>query len=238
MKKNLYVGMFALALLFAQSAQAQTGSVDTSMTVCTMEAKICPDGSSVGRQGPNCEFAPCPAGVRTSPPTRAYPKASTTQAQIKEDRKEFKEETKEKRENFREDSKEKRELAKLQAMVRIVINRLNATIIRLERIVAKLDTRIAKFREKGADVTVATKTSADAKISLADARIKLNAIVIPTSIATSTATTTKESMKSSIKEIESIIKKAHKAVEEALKSFKGMSVKATTTATASTTITN
>lgn len=28
---------------------------------CTMEAKICPDGSSVGRQGPDCEFAVCPA---------------------------------------------------------------------------------------------------------------------------------------------------------------------------------
>jgi tryptophan-rich sensory protein len=27
---------------------------------CTMEAKICPDGSSVGRSGPNCEFTPCP----------------------------------------------------------------------------------------------------------------------------------------------------------------------------------
>ena len=27
---------------------------------CTMEAKICPDGSSVGRTGPNCEFSPCP----------------------------------------------------------------------------------------------------------------------------------------------------------------------------------
>lgn len=27
---------------------------------CTKEAKICPDGSSVGREGPNCEFAPCP----------------------------------------------------------------------------------------------------------------------------------------------------------------------------------
>ncbi|MDO8575824.1 MAG: carboxypeptidase-like regulatory domain-containing protein [bacterium] len=26
---------------------------------CTMEAKICPDGSSVGRTGPNCEFADC-----------------------------------------------------------------------------------------------------------------------------------------------------------------------------------
>lgn len=28
---------------------------------CTTEAKICPDGSSVGRTGPNCEFAACPA---------------------------------------------------------------------------------------------------------------------------------------------------------------------------------
>jgi len=27
---------------------------------CTMEAKICPDGSAVGRVGPNCEFSPCP----------------------------------------------------------------------------------------------------------------------------------------------------------------------------------
>ena len=28
---------------------------------CTLEAKICPDGSSVGRTGPNCEFAACPS---------------------------------------------------------------------------------------------------------------------------------------------------------------------------------
>lgn len=27
---------------------------------CTMEAKICPDGTAVGRSGPNCEFAKCP----------------------------------------------------------------------------------------------------------------------------------------------------------------------------------
>lgn len=27
---------------------------------CTMEAKVCPDGTSVGRSGPSCEFAPCP----------------------------------------------------------------------------------------------------------------------------------------------------------------------------------
>ena len=32
-----------------------------------MEAKLCPDGSSVGREGPNCEFAECP--VATADPT-------------------------------------------------------------------------------------------------------------------------------------------------------------------------
>jgi hypothetical protein len=40
-----------------------TGAVppdNGTTTACTMEEKICPDGSSVGRTGPNCEFAPCP----------------------------------------------------------------------------------------------------------------------------------------------------------------------------------
>ena len=33
---------------------------DNNQVACTMEAKLCPDGSSVGRSGPKCEFAPCP----------------------------------------------------------------------------------------------------------------------------------------------------------------------------------
>lgn len=33
---------------------------DDQGVACTMEAKVCPDGSYVGRQAPNCEFAPCP----------------------------------------------------------------------------------------------------------------------------------------------------------------------------------
>ncbi len=32
----------------------------TDGKACTEEAKICPDGSAVGRTGPNCEFAECP----------------------------------------------------------------------------------------------------------------------------------------------------------------------------------
>lgn len=29
-------------------------------SACTMEAKLCPDGSYVSRSGPNCDFAQCP----------------------------------------------------------------------------------------------------------------------------------------------------------------------------------
>lgn len=33
---------------------------DESPVACTTDAMICPDGTAVGRVGPNCEFAPCP----------------------------------------------------------------------------------------------------------------------------------------------------------------------------------
>ena len=41
------------ALVFAGCTQAQDAA-------CTADAKVCPDGTSVGRVGPDCEFAPCP----------------------------------------------------------------------------------------------------------------------------------------------------------------------------------
>lgn len=49
-----------------QSVKIQSVTQDASHTnpdnavVCTMEAKMCPDGSFVGRSGPNCEFKACP----------------------------------------------------------------------------------------------------------------------------------------------------------------------------------
>ena len=44
------------------SRENRTNS-STKPAICTQEAKICPDGSSVGRIGPNCEFANCPAAA-------------------------------------------------------------------------------------------------------------------------------------------------------------------------------
>jgi len=36
---------------------------------CTLEARLCPDGTSVGRSGPNCEFSPCPTLKPENTPT-------------------------------------------------------------------------------------------------------------------------------------------------------------------------
>ncbi len=43
---------------------------------CTQEAKLCPDGSAVGRTGPNCEFAECPTGGPIAFETRIGKEAS------------------------------------------------------------------------------------------------------------------------------------------------------------------
>lgn len=51
--------MLAAAAAFACAPKADTAKPGEAVA-CTEEAKVCPDGSSVGREGPNCEFAACP----------------------------------------------------------------------------------------------------------------------------------------------------------------------------------
>lgn len=43
-----------------ESPQHYIRKVQKDQTVCTQDAKLCPDGSAVGRTGPNCEFSLCP----------------------------------------------------------------------------------------------------------------------------------------------------------------------------------
>ena len=44
---------------------------------CTMDAKLCPDGSYVGRSGPQCQFATCPSATSTPATTTQNPPVST-----------------------------------------------------------------------------------------------------------------------------------------------------------------
>lgn len=47
-------------LAYALNKKIAYNPPQKSQIGCTMEAKMCPDGSAVGRTGPNCEFAQCP----------------------------------------------------------------------------------------------------------------------------------------------------------------------------------
>ena len=49
------------AFFYRNTLEHPSTPVGGNQTACTQEAKICPDGVSVGRTGPNCSFAVCPA---------------------------------------------------------------------------------------------------------------------------------------------------------------------------------
>lgn len=59
--KILILGICAALVLVSFVGAYFLGKNNSNQQVaCTQEAKICPDGSSVGRTGPQCEFSPCP----------------------------------------------------------------------------------------------------------------------------------------------------------------------------------
>ncbi len=49
-----------------QQVNRNSSTPPLNQAACTQEAKLCPDGSSVGRVGPNCEFAPCPTSKEST----------------------------------------------------------------------------------------------------------------------------------------------------------------------------
>jgi len=55
--KKIIIALFIFSIVFLVGCEQKQSDVPVA---CTMEAKTCPDGSSVGRVGPDCEFEPCP----------------------------------------------------------------------------------------------------------------------------------------------------------------------------------
>jgi len=61
--RQLFAGVVILFVVgfgsFLYRNAVERPGITAAEPVCTMEAKICPDGTSVGRTGPSCAFAPC-----------------------------------------------------------------------------------------------------------------------------------------------------------------------------------
>ncbi len=61
--KSLFFGIVLILLVglvgfFYRNVTEQSHTPEP--VACTMDAKVCPDGSAVGRSGPSCAFAACP----------------------------------------------------------------------------------------------------------------------------------------------------------------------------------
>jgi hypothetical protein len=50
----------------SKTAEAPIPTIAPQPVACTQDAKQCPDGSYVSRQGPKCEFAPCPTATAST----------------------------------------------------------------------------------------------------------------------------------------------------------------------------
>jgi endonuclease YncB( thermonuclease family) len=58
---KLLIAVLILAMILVAGCTQNNSNNQTNLPkACTEEAKICPDGSAVGRIPPNCDFAPCP----------------------------------------------------------------------------------------------------------------------------------------------------------------------------------
>ncbi len=57
MKKAVYSILLLMAVSFIVGFSIVRSNTDL---VCPMDAKLCSDGSYVGRAGPDCQFMPCP----------------------------------------------------------------------------------------------------------------------------------------------------------------------------------
>ena len=61
------IGIAIITILVTKKSEP---SLTPGQTACTLEAKLCPDGSYVGRTGPRGEFSSCPTdNIATTTPT-------------------------------------------------------------------------------------------------------------------------------------------------------------------------
>jgi hypothetical protein len=64
-KKNL-LWIFLLIVVGISYYLYNMQKRDLGPVACTLEAKICPDGTVVGRSGPKCEFTACPTQSKSA----------------------------------------------------------------------------------------------------------------------------------------------------------------------------
>ena len=68
----IIAGIIVISTVGYAAYQYFSSEPDPDPIVCTSDAKVCPDGSSVGRVAPDCEFAECPEVVDPTADWQTY----------------------------------------------------------------------------------------------------------------------------------------------------------------------
>ena len=78
----LGLGLLFLSIVLGGAYLIIGKGIFSGKKACTQEVKVCPDGTSVGRTGPNCEFGPCvtPPPLPTIEPTPEATSSATPTA--------------------------------------------------------------------------------------------------------------------------------------------------------------
>ena len=207
-------------------AQARPPLSEETTTMCTMDAFECPDGTFVGRTGPNCEFV-CPTGNTTSTrPAEARddqlpPRATNVNNRL---------------ENVRENIAERQITLSATTQQRIknlaanISNRLEAAITRLTQIHNRLESRIQKMKAGGVDTTAAEASLLLAKTELEGATALLSNIDLEVHNATTanTPVTLWQDVKKRYQDAATLIRSAHANLRKAIAELKAAAAVAAT----------
>lgn len=163
-------------------------------------------------------------------------KKDTIKAQIEERKQNIKSEVEERRSNAVGVIKER-----IGTFTQNVIKRFNAAIERLDTLTERIDSRIAKIEADGGDTTKAKELMAVAKTQLETAKVSTSGVEleVETLISVEASTTAEirdefDSLKDQIEKAKGDIKKAHASLIEVINSLKKGQLRATTTASTTT----
>src|SRR3989338_1017964 len=223
MRKYLSLFVVLLLVLFVgvSSVRAEDNSSDSEDKVCAMDTKLCPDGSSVSRKGPSCEFAKCP---KLSPEAKKLMEAK--REEMKQRIETLREESKTRLEALKEGIKTEKDAKKAQIKeLRITgrekaLERFDKAVERLNALIEKTNTVIVKFKAKAVDTADAEGFLSAAKTKLDSAKAKIvevNALLAASINELSLENKTK--LRTLTQETQALLKTVHSTLKDAVKSL-------------------
>ena len=177
-----------MSLILGYETYAE-GTANTSQlqVVCTQEAKMCPDGTYVGRTGPNCEFI-CPGEKKTAPIKNevknilqtAKEKKNAFKTEITTIKDEAKSKITEAKNNFKIDLKQIKDANKKIATEKIIeiiqglntktTTNLSTKLDQIYSVLTNIESRVNKAEKSGLDVSLVKTQIENSKLAISDAR--------------------------------------------------------------------